>query len=793
MRISLNWINDYVDIKGIDPKWLIDKITVTTAEVEEIIYKGEEVKNVVVGQIVEIKPHPANEKLKIIKVSTGDETIQSVCGAPNIYEGMLLPFAKLGGSLPEIDKIASSRIHGIESNGVACSEKEIGISNNHEGVLDLTNMAEIGQPIEEVIPLKDIIFLIDNKSLTNRPDLWCHHGIAREIAAITGRKLKAVDCLNEEQLRSISGDKLDVSIEPVDKVLRYSAIAVSNINRVKSPVNISTRVYYCGLKPISFIVDLSNYVMLDVGQPLHTFDRSAMPNIRVSTSKENESFTTLDDVNRKLPSNTLMIGNKDKYTAIAGIMGGKASEIKASTKDILLESADFDGVSIRKASSALGLRTDASIRYEKFLDSSLTLTALGRFLKLLLKYDEKAEISSSLFDKVIKATAPIDIKIEHSYIETYLGNKITDDEVLNILKAIEFQAVKTGDTYNIKVPTFRATKDVTSKADIVEEILRFYGYDRINSIPFRMDINPVIQNSLKDTEAIIKDILAKEFSFNEVHSYSWYDSEWIKRINYKPQDNLKIVNSNITQFSILRDNLMPNLLQIAHENRKEYDSFKIFEIGRPYIRKEEGCHQPKHLSVLIYKNSEEEIKSSFFHLKGICNSIFKIIKNIPAEYKLNENVSNIISQGKQLDIYYKDICLGYIGVVKKEISKLFGDKSSIAVMDMNLETFYSINKNEVVYEPVSKYPETYLDFSFLVNSTMPYETFSGLMHGYEHNHILSIDYVDCYEGINVPAEMKSITVRMRIGDKNKTLEFKEIEDIRSEFINYMDEQKIRIR
>lgn len=699
MKISLNWINDYVDIGDIDPKWLIDRITVTTAEVEEIIYM-----------------------------------------------------------------------------------------DNNTG-----NVAVADQPNEDIFPIKDTIFVIDNKSLTNRPDLWCHYGMAREIAAITGRKLKAIDSFDEAYLKNISGKELNVSIEATAKVLRYSSIAVTNINRTKSPLIISTRLHYCGIKSINFIVDLSNYVMLDIGLPLHTFDRSLMKSIHVSASKEDESFTTLDDVNRKLPPDTLMIGNKEQYTAIAGIMGGKDSEIKTTTTDILLESADFDGAAIRKTSSALGLRTDASIRYEKFLDSTLTLTAIGRFLRLLLKYDDRAQISSSVYDKVINETTPIEITVKHSYIETYLGNKITSDEVLKILTAIEFEAVKTDDAYKIKVPTFRATKDVTEKVDIVEEILRFYGYDRIKSCPFSMDIKPMIQNSIKDTEARVKDVLAMDFSFNEVHSYSWYDSQWLKRINYKTEDNLKIVNSHITQYSILRDSLMPNLLQIAYENRKDYGSFKLFEVGRPYIRKEDSCNQPKHLSILIYKNSEEEIEKLFFYLKGICNTIFRSIKNISAEYKLSKKALSIISEGMQLDIFYKDLFIGYIGVVNNEISKLFGDKNGIVVMDIDLQTFDSINKTDVIYEPVLKYPDTYLDFSFLVNNTMTYETFSSLMYGYRNNHILSIEYVDCYEGKNVPAEMKSITVRLKIGDKNKTLEFKEIETVQSEFINYMDRNGLKIR
>lgn len=674
MRISLDWINDYVDIRDIDVDWLIDKFTTTTAEIEEI--------------------------------------------------------------------------HHIEN---------------------------------------DVIIEIDNKSLTNRPDLWCHYGIAREISAITGRKLKDVDYISKEELTCNDKKTLNVDIEDKTKCLRYSAIEIHNVKICSSPDIISTRLISCGIRPINIIVDIANYVMLDIGQPLHTFDKKDIDCIRVSSLKEAIKFMCLDNVERELPNDTLMICSQDKPLAIAGIIGGEESAVSESTEGIILESATFEGTAIRKTAASIGIRTDASARYEKFLDTAITTTAAGRFIKLLKYYQPEVIVETQLYDNVINAVESTNISIEHRYIETYLGTSIDKNTVLNILRSLCFEVEEKENIYNIKTPTYRSTKDITCKADIIEEILRVYGYDNIKGIPTKTETVCAVRNTMKEMEYEIKDILVKKFSFNEVHSYSWHDNNWLKKLEYSYDSTLKIVNSSVKQFEQLRNDLLPNILKVIYDNRKNYEEINIFEIGRIFSMKDGELTQPKHMIAAIYSSSNEE--QTYRYIKSICSYLLKTTKNIEAKYV------QIKSNAKEncLSINYNNIQLGYIYSVPAPTLKIFGSKHVINILDINLELLNGIEKKIVKYEPVSKYPETYLDFSILTAIDKPYCDIEGLINKFTNELVIKIDYISTYVGENVPKDMKSTTFRVIIGDKNRTLQDDEINNVKELFINHLELNGLQLR
>ena len=382
MNISLNWIKEFVDLEGIDTKELLNRFTLSTAEIEEVEYVGNDINNVVIGEITSVKKHPDSNKLSIVKVNIGTETVQSVCGAPNVKEGILIPFAKIGGSVKKIKKVEKTLLRGYKSNGICCAASELGIGDDNSGLL----IIEEGTPGDDIIKnwgIKDIIIEIDNKSLTHRPDLWGHFGIAREIAAITGRRLNKELMYDSNTDIYKSNKKLNVSVEDNVKCFRYSSLAIDNITKKTSPMKYQVRLYYCGMRPISLLVDLTNYIMLELGQPMHAFDFNLVNEIVVKSVKEPTKFTTLDNIERELPTDTLMICDSNSEIAIAGIMGGKSSEVSDKTTSILLESANFDGPSIRKSATNLNLRTEASSRFEKSLDPELTTLAIKRFVTYL--------------------------------------------------------------------------------------------------------------------------------------------------------------------------------------------------------------------------------------------------------------------------------------------------------------------------------------------------------------------------------------------------------------------------
>ncbi|MGM9937093.1 MAG: YtpR family tRNA-binding protein, partial [Candidatus Ornithomonoglobus sp.] len=394
MFLSMNWISDFVDLSGLDKVKLINQFSLSTAEVEnEIFFKGSDLSGIVAAEIKSVEPHPDSKKLHLLKVDAGDGQLTDVvCGAPNVRVGMKTAFAKVGARIGEIE-ITPRPLAGYMSNGMCCSEKEIGISDNHDGIMEITDDIPNGTDLKSVYAIDDIIFEVDNKSLTNRPDLWGHYGIAREFAALSGRPLKPIETVDLSKYNDLP--KVDMKIE--DKLCqRYSCLQVENISTNVSPVNMRIRLYYCGMRAINFLADLTNYLMLEMGQPMHAFDSRKVSRIRIKRFDKPFVFQTLDGVERNIDEDTLMICNDNTPVAIAGIMGGLDSEIVDDTTTLTLESATFDSVSVRKSTVRLSHRTDASMRYEKSLDPEMTVTAIGRFVKLMTDIDSGVKVVSSL-------------------------------------------------------------------------------------------------------------------------------------------------------------------------------------------------------------------------------------------------------------------------------------------------------------------------------------------------------------------------------------------------------------
>ena len=473
MFLSMNWISDFVDFEGLDKLELIKRFSLSTAEVEnEIFFKGSDISGIVVAEIKEVADHPESKKLHLLKVDAGDGQLTDVvCGAPNVRVGMKTAFAKVGAKIGEID-IAPRALAGYTSYGMCCSEKEVGISDDNSGIMDLPYELVNGTDIKDVYEIEDIVFEVDNKSLTNRPDLWGHYGIAREFAAIAGRPLKPLETVDLKKYENLP--KIDMKIEdPLCQ--RYSCLQVENITKNVSPVNMRIRLFYCGMRGINLLADLTNYLMLEMGQPMHAFDSRKVEKLRIKRFDAPFTFRTLDGIDRNVDENTLMICNGDTPVAIAGIMGGLDSEIVEDTTRLTLESATFDAVSIRKSTVRLAHRTDASQRYEKCLDPAMTVPAIARFVKLLTDIDSGVEVVSSLTDEEAFKYDEVTLSFDKGFVDRYTGIEISNDTIVNTLESLGFGVELKGDDFTVTVPSWRATKDVTIKADIIEEITRIYA------------------------------------------------------------------------------------------------------------------------------------------------------------------------------------------------------------------------------------------------------------------------------------------------------------------------------
>ena len=610
MYISMNWINDFVDLKGINLEELINRFTLSVAEVEGTIKYGENIKNVITAKIIDIEKIATSDKLRKVKVDNGKEIVTCVCGAKNIKIGDIVPFAQIGSIVSGIE-IKQVEMAGETSNGMCLSEKELGISEDHSGVMVFDNDTKLGMNVKEILDIDDTVFEIDNKSLTNRPDLWGHYGIAREIAALTGRKLKNIDIENLEKYNNLK--EVSVEVEDKEKCYRYTAIQVENITAKKFDVNKRIRLYYCGMRSINLLVDLTNYIMLELGQPMHAFDKNLVNNIKVKSIEKSIEFKTLDAVTRKIDKGTLMICNNNEPIAIAGIMGGANSEIKDETNSLVLESANFDSVCIRKSAVDLKLRTDASAHYEKSLDPEITDIAIKRYIKLLKENDNGIKVTSKLTDIYVKKYPIIKIEITREYINSRIGIELSLNRIKEILSSLEFEIEENGETLTVKVPSFRATKDISIKADLVEEIARIYGYDNIEPQTKNQPLRIVEIDGEKKTENTIKDLLAIKYGLSEIHTYIWYDKKKNKELNLEVnENNIKLANSLNANFNILRESMIPSLLYTLSENIKYYPNVNIFECGRTfeYPQKGEECIENKNLGIVLCsknKSSKELI------------------------------------------------------------------------------------------------------------------------------------------------------------------------------------------
>ena len=788
MLLSMNWISDFVDFTGLDKIELIRKFSLSTAEVEnEIFYKGSELSGVVVAEVKSVENHPESKKLHLLKVDVGeDELTDVVCGAPNVRVGMKTAFAKVGARLGEIT-IAPRPLAGHMSYGMCCSEAELGISDDHSGIMDISEDAANGTDIKELYEIDDIVFEVDNKSLTNRPDLWGHYGIAREFAALSGRELKPLAVEDLKAYAELS--KVDMKIEdPLCQ--RYSCLQVENITRRVSPVNMRIRLFYCGMRGINFLADLTNYLMLEMGQPMHAFDSRKVEKIRIRRFDKPFVFTTLDGVERNIDENTLMICNGDQPVAIAGIMGGLDSEIVGDTTRLTLESATFDAASIRKSTVRLSHRTDSSMRYEKSLDPEMTDVAIARFLYLLKKYDGGAKVVSALTDEYAFKYDTVELTFDKAFVDRYTGIEIDNDTILKTLSSLGFKAELSGDTFDVVVPSWRATKDVTIKADIIEEITRIYGYDNFEINTTRSPLYPVRMDVVKEDEDKIKDILVKRYSLHEVHSYVWayYDEQ--RELGIPLEPNIRLANATNPNIETIRRSMIPTQLCQLRANTGYSPEFGIFEIGRVVEGVDENnlCIEKKMLAVTLFSR-EKDVRALYFRLRDILAVVADDVKHKTLEFKTAEathsyehpvNLNTVLLDGKEI---------GRIGIVHPTVGKKLDPKAAVVFAEIDMEAFADTKNASIIYDEPSKFPPMDYDLSVVVPSGVFFSDLAECWKGEGEEILKNVRIVDTYD----TELFHSVTVRFEFSSNERTLSSAEVQAIMDRIVENLKGINVNLR
>lgn len=790
MKISINWIKDYVDLSGIEVDELVKRFNLSTAEIEDVEYKGKDIENVVFGKILKIEKHPETDHLHVMQVDVGNETIQILTSATNIYEGMVTAVCKVGGNVHGL-KIKPTKMVGIESCGMCCSEAELGVGSDDEGLIDIKENVTIGQNIKEVWPIDDVVLEIDNKSLTNRPDLWGHYGMAREFAAIFGRELKKMPLDNLASYDSLK--KIPVAIH-TDNCYRYSAISAENITIKKSPREMVVRLNYAGMRDINLLADLTNYVMLDVGLPMHAFDNKIVDGINVIESDGNTVMLTLEGEEHKLPEHTLVISDKDRDpVAIAGIKGGLKSGISDETSSVLFEAAVFDYATIRKATRTIGLITDASQRYEKSLDPEQTPIALARILYLLKNIDNGAKVTSSFSDCYNKKYDKVQITFNPEFISKIAGTEISKEFILKTLKALDFGVAESGENLVVDVPSFRATKDISIKEDLVEEITRLYGYDNIQPKPLKFDCSPQELIPSIEYEYDTKLLLAEKYNANEIHSYLWNYEDFNKQNKIEMKSYVHLLDSSNAGQSGIRSALIPTLLRCLDENKNNFENIRVFEIGRVVTGLDEDNHsiEEKKLAVLFASRT----KSGFELFTEMKNAIADIAKNIiGVDVELQEGeTATYLHPVNSFRIKSRIADYGYMGVLHPSVNKSIDKRFNVVALEIDFDKLANTKGFAKKIKNVSKYQAVEIDYNILVDSNMKYAELSKILSKFKVKILSGFDLVDIYENKETLGDKKSVTLRFNLSSFDHTLTGEEIEKFRTDLVEFVTKNGLEVR
>lgn len=785
MFLSMNWIKDFVDLSGLDDLKLINQFSLSTAEVEnDIQFKGSDISGIVVAEIKSVENHPDSKKLHLLKVDIGEaELVDVVCGAPNVRVGMKTAFAKVGAKIGEIE-IAPRPLAGFMSYGMCCSESEIGISDDHSGIMEITDDVKNGTDLKDVYAIEDIIFEVDNKSLTNRPDLWSHYGIAREFAAIAQRALKP---LSFDDLKAYDHlPKVDMKIEdPLCQ--RYSCLQFENISRSISPVDMRIRLYYCGMRAINFLADMTNYLMLEMGQPMHAFDSRKVENIRIKRFDKDFEFQTLDGVERHIDTNTLMICNGDTPVAIAGIMGGLDSEIVEDTHTLTLESATFDAASIRKSTVRLSHRTDASMRYEKSLDPELTVAAIARFVYLLKQYDNGVEVVSALTDDYAYHYPQVTLSFDKAYVDKYTGIEISNDTIVSTLNRLGFTVSCDEDNFTVDVPTWRATKDVTIKADIIEEITRIYGYDNFEIHTANAPLFPTRPEPVKKDEDNVKDILVKHFNLHELHSYVWNYVDELKELGIKNEGVIKLANASNPNIETIRKTMIPTQLCQVKSNLGFAPSFGIFEVGRVVtgMTDDNLCIEEKHLGITLYQKGVN-LRELYFRMKTILETLVDELKHKAVTFEKIEPEFDFEHPVNLNAVLVDGTCIGKIGMIHPSVMKKLDKRACVVFAEIDMDKFAAIENYSIHYVGPSKFPTIEIDLSFLTSRFAP---IAKAIENAACELIKGVDVIDVYEA----DENSSIAVRLTFSDNTRTLTREEVTAVTDSIVADLEQDGINLK
>lgn len=781
MLISIDWIRDFVSVPNLPAKDIYTRFTLATAEVEGIITVDEHLEKIVVAEILSFEKHPEADKLNLVTFKISETEIRKVvCGASNVRVGMRIPYAPLGVKLPNGLLLEAKKIRGILSEGMLCSEEELGFAEESEGIMELPADAPLGVNMLSFFKMKkDTILDIDNKSLTHRPDLWGHYGMAREFSAMFDVPLvnRFTKEWSENLTKKYSSEKSPIipRFEGESAGISYFGLSLNNVTVKESPEWLKARLKACGLRSINNVVDVSNYVMLELGMPLHIFDRDLISGSSVVIKKlsNEETFKTLDEVERALIPGDTVIADANGTLVLAGIMGGKNSGVSAATKNIFIEVANWKAAMVRRTSTRLGLRTDSSQRFEKTLDSHLTERTLLRTLELVLELCPEAKVVGRAEYAGINLAESIPLKIKTSLkkIKTVLGCDLTDERLIKILNALDFKTEAQGPDLVVTVPSYRSTKDIECESDLVEEVGRIIGYDNISPLSPLDVIAPVKLTEMQKVQRRVRDFMVLQGKSFEVMTYPLIGESLLKKVSWPSGTSLKLINSLSQDHDLMRPSLIPSLLNVTETNVKNHDRFRFFELGRAYT--EDAANFSKealHLGAVFFdkdKNPFVEMTNVVTNLLSSLNLAFDLVERnptfanplVPVEWIGNHpfEFTNIRVMGKNA---------GAIFSVHPLILRNLKIKGNMTICLFDLSLFENYSpKDKTKYKPLSKFPSSSFDWTVVVPVEKQVAEVLNAAKKVKLKELQSVQILDIFSS----DKQKFVTIRAVLADDSGTL------------------------
>ena len=785
MKISINWLKDYIDT-DLTVDQIEEKLTLTGLEVEGVEHIGSKLPGVIVGKVLTCEDHPNADRLKVCTVDIGSEEVSIICGAPNVAAGQTVPVATVGTTLPVTDKegnhlkLRKAKIRGVYSYGMICAEDELGLSNDHSGIMVLDDDLKTGTPLSGVLPLYEDDVL--EVSLTpNRPDAASHIGTARDLAAVENKKLNKPVVKIPDAGAEVD-KKLSVEIKNPEKCHRYVAKVIENVTITESPDWLKNRLKAIGLRPVNNVVDATNFVLHEMGQPLHAFDydRVAGKKIIVQSFDKKTKFVTLDDVEREVPVGGLFICDGEKPVALAGIMGGGNSEIHDGTKNVLLESAYFEPVGIRKTSKALALQTDASYRFERGIDPNLTLIAAERCAQIIADI-AGGTIVNGYIDNHPVSTEPKELSLRISHLNKVLGTSFKADAAVGILNKLEIEATTTDDdTIACIVPTFRP--DIEREIDLVEEVARIFDYNKIPAPEFVRYIRPAPLPFLETFTNQVK-TAARSLGFHEIFSNSLLP-EKAARFSENANDIIPTLNPISKDQALLRPDLLYGFLRsVAWNFNRSAESVRFFEVGDVFQSSEQGTYIENVLEethMLLGLSGMKHIEHwrakpeqySFFDLKETVKGFIDLLGI--TDYLIERQSDN-----NTLLYFLDDLKVGSLKRISDEYCGYFDFDTPAFAAEFSLTRLAAFleKKSDDTYEEISKFPPIDYDIAFVVDKNTPAGELENAIREAAGNRLIGLRVFDVYEGESIGKDKKSIAYRLLFLDKSKTLTISDVEPI----------------